>query len=85
MTTAFGNASSIDHSYGDEAEEAVKQAAKQVAELVGSHEREIVWTSGATESINLTIQDGLSPNLGKPHVLRCCHSNIKPFSTPAIF
>jgi len=67
MTTAFGNASSIDHSYGDEAEEAVKQAAIQVAELVGAHKREIVWTSGATESINLAIQGSLSPNPRKPH------------------
>lgn len=67
MTTAFGNASSIDHNYGDEAEEAIKQAAIQVAELVGAHKREIVWTSGATESINLAIQGSLSPNPGKPH------------------
>ena len=67
MTTAFGNASSIDHSYGDEAEEAVKQAAIQVAELVGAHKREIVWTSGATESINLVIQGSLCPSPGKPH------------------
>jgi cysteine desulfurase len=67
MTTAFGNASSIDHSYGDEAEEAIKQAAKQVAELVGASPREIIWTSGATESINQAIQGSLSPNPGKPH------------------
>ena len=67
MTEEFGNASSVDHSWGDRAEEAVKQAAKQVAELVGSHKREIVWTSGATESINLAIQGSLSLNPGKPH------------------
>jgi cysteine desulfurase len=67
MTEEFGNASSVDHSWGDRAEEAVKQAAIQVAELVGAHKREIVWTSGATESINLVIQGSLSPNPGKPH------------------
>lgn len=67
MTEEFGNASSVDHSWGDRAEKAVKQAAKQVAELVGSSPREIVWTSGATESINLVIQGSLSPNPGKPH------------------
>ncbi len=67
MTEEFGNASSVDHEYGDRAEEAVKQAAKQVADLVGAHKREIVWTSGATESINLAIQGSLSPNPGKPH------------------
>jgi cysteine desulfurase len=67
MTEEFGNASSVNHEYGDRAEEAVKQATKQVAELVGAHKREIVWTSGATESINLAIQGSLSPNPGKPH------------------
>ena len=67
MTEEFGNASSVDHSWGDRAEKAVKQAAKQVAELVGASPREIVWTSGATESINLVIQGSLSPNPGKPH------------------
>jgi cysteine desulfurase len=69
MTEEFGNASSVDHSWGDRAEAAVKQSAKQVAELVGSHKREIVWTSGATESINLAIQGSLSPNPGKPHLI----------------
>ncbi|HAG80535.1 MAG TPA: aminotransferase [Cyanobacteria bacterium UBA12227] len=67
MTEEFGNASSVDHSWGDRAEEAIKQAAKQVAELVRGSPREIVWTSGATESINLAIQGSLSPNPGKPH------------------
>ena len=62
MTEEFGNASSVDRSWGDRAEEAVKQAATQVAELVGAHEREIVWTSGATESINLAIQGRLNKN-----------------------
>ena len=67
MTEEFGNASSVDHSWGDRAEDAVKQAAKQVAELVGASPREIIWTSGATESINLAIQGSLSPNPRKPH------------------
>jgi cysteine desulfurase len=67
MTEEFGNASSVNHEYGDHAEEAVKQSAKQVAELLGADKREIVWTSGATESINLAIQGSLSPNPGKPH------------------
>jgi cysteine desulfurase len=67
MTEEFGNASSVDHSWGDRAEDAVKQAAKQVAELVGADKREIVWISGATESINLAIQGSLSPIPEKPH------------------
>ncbi|GAB4329607.1 MAG: IscS subfamily cysteine desulfurase [Leptolyngbyaceae cyanobacterium] len=59
MTQEFGNASSVDHEWGDRAEAAVKQAAKQVADLIGASPREIVWTSGATESINLAIQGSL--------------------------
>jgi cysteine desulfurase len=72
MTAEFGNASSIDHECGDRAEAAVNQAAKQVAELVGASPREIIWTSGATESINLAIQGSLPPHPVKP-----CHSNTK--------
>ncbi len=67
MTEEFGNASSTDHEYGDRADEAVKQAAKQVANLVQASPREIIWTSGATESINLVIQGSLPSNPEKPH------------------
>jgi cysteine desulfurase len=67
MTSEFGNASSIDHEYGDRAEAAVKQAAKHLANLVGASPREIIWTSGATESINLAIQGSLSPHPEKPY------------------
>ena len=56
MLDDFGNSSSVDHEYGDRAEAAVKKAAHYAAELVGASTREIVWTSGATESINLVIQ-----------------------------
>lgn len=67
MTEEFGNASSVDHIWGDRAEQAIKQAAKQVAELIDVSPREIIWTSGATESINLAIQGSLSPNPENPH------------------
>lgn len=56
LGTAFGNASSRDHDYGDEAEAAVAKARQQVADLVGVSPRWVVFTSGATESLNLSLQ-----------------------------
>ena len=56
LTEQFGNPASRSHSYGWTAEEAVENAREEVAMLVNCDSKEIVWTSGATESINLALK-----------------------------
>ena len=56
LTEKFGNAASRSHSYGWTSEEAVESAREEVAKLVNCDAKEIVWTSGATESINLALK-----------------------------
>ena len=56
LTEHFGNPASRSHAYGWEAEHAVEDAREEVAKLVGADAKDIIWTSGATESNNLAIK-----------------------------
>ena len=60
LTDSFGNPASRSHSFGWSAEQAVESSRKFVSELVGCDSKELVWTSGATESINLALKGAAS-------------------------
>lgn len=68
MAGVFGNPASRSHVYGWQAEEAVEEARVQVASVLGADPREIVWTSGATESNNLAIK-GVAYKSSRRHIV----------------
>ncbi|HVK60291.1 MAG TPA: cysteine desulfurase family protein, partial [Bdellovibrionales bacterium] len=67
----FGNPVSVQHAYGWEASLAVETARKQVARLIGAEPTEIVFTSGATESISLAVAGYLKKQPARSHVITC--------------
>lgn len=64
MTNGYGNPHSTSHEFGWETEEAVQRARQQIANLIGADEKEITFTSGATESNNCILK-GLASFYGK--------------------
>jgi cysteine desulfurase len=73
----FGNAASKSHSFGWQAEEAVEAGRAEVAALIGASAKEIVWTSGATESINLAIKGAAQFHGSKGRHLVTCKTEHK--------
>ncbi|MDR3300187.1 MAG: IscS subfamily cysteine desulfurase [Candidatus Accumulibacter sp.] len=65
LTEKFGNPASRSHAYGWEAEAAVEEAREEVARLFNANSKEIIWTSGATESDNLAIKGAANFHAGK--------------------
>ncbi|SEL13217.1 cysteine desulfurase family protein [Parapedobacter koreensis] len=72
FTQQYGNAASADHGYGWYAREAVEDAREQVARLVGARANQVVFTSGATESINLALKGIAEARAGQgKHIITC--------------
>lgn len=68
----FGNAASKSHPFGWVAENAVEEAREKIAQLIGAKSKEIIFTSGATEALNLAIKGTFEAFLpGKQHFITC--------------
>jgi len=73
----FANPASRSHFFGWQAEEAVESARRQVADVINADPREIIWTSGATESDNLALKGAMQANADKGAHLVTCTSEHK--------
>lgn len=72
FTDIYGNAASNNHFYGWQAAEAVQIAREQVADLIHANDKEIIFTSGATEAINLAIKGIYNAHQKKGnHIITC--------------
>ena len=82
FTQHFGNASSKTHAFGWIAEQAVATAQEQVAQLINANKEEIIFTSGATESINTAIK-GIAGAYGikKNHIITCATEHLAVLET----
>lgn len=69
FTEVFGNAASAQHSYGAAAHAAVEKAREELAALIGSRPKEIIFTSGATESDNLAIKGAAAATPSRRHIV----------------
>ena len=84
FTEKFGNASSLDHSYGYDASVAVQQARESIAKSIGANMNEIIFTSGATESDNLALLGVMDKNKNKGNHLITCKTEHKAILDTAL-